>query len=121
MSKRVKVFNPNKNQMNFLEAYISSEKSTLKAIAEEAGITPKTVYQWRKNPEYVKWFNNEVAKAMEADLPDIWKDVKRRAKRSHPDSKLYLERFDKDYAEKKKLDVEGDVIINFKPANGKRN
>lgn len=109
MPKKVKEFTPNLNQINFLEAYISSKEGTLKAIAEEAGITPKTIYQWRKNSDFVEWFNRQVAKAMEADLPDIWKDVKRRAKRNYNDSKLYLERFDRDYSEKKKIDLGAEI------------
>jgi len=102
-------FAPNKNQVNFLETYISSEKTTLKDISEESGVKRQTVYGWRKNPDFVKWFNSEIVKAMEADLPDIWRDVKRRAKRNHNDSKLYLERFDKDYSEKKNINLEGNV------------
>jgi len=109
MAKKQTEFTPNKNQINFLETYISSEKTTFKDIAEESGVNRQTVYQWRKNPAFVKWFNKEIAKAMEADLPDIWRDVKRRAKRNHNDSKLYLERFDRDYFEKKKIDMESEV------------
>jgi hypothetical protein len=98
-------FMPNKNQLKFLEAYISSEEGTIKAIAKEAGIEKSIIYNWRKNPAFVDWFNGEVAKAMKADLPDIYRAIKRRAKRTYPDSKLYLERFDKDYFEKSKVDA----------------
>ena len=108
-SKSLTEFAPNKNQINFLETYIASENTTFKAIAEESGVKKQTVYLWRKNPGFVKWFNGMVAKAMEADLPDIWRDVKRRAKRNYNDSKLYLERFDRDYSEKKKIDLESNV------------
>jgi len=102
-------FTPSKNQINFLETYISSEETTFKGIAEESGVKRQAVYDWRKNPDFITWFNHEVAKAMEADLPDIWRDVKRRAKRNYNDSKLYLERFDKDYSEKKNINLEGNV------------
>lgn len=112
-------FAPSKLQIKFLEAYISSEESNLTAISKEAGVDRTTVYNWRKNPTYVDWFNKQVAFAMKADLPDIYKAVKRRAKRNYNDSKLYLERFDKDYSEKKKLDVEENVNINFIPADDK--
>ena len=104
-SKNSTDFRPNKNQLKFLEAYISSEEGTIKAIAEEAGMEKSIIYHWRKNPDFVNWFNEEVAKAMKADLPDIYRAIKRRAKRTHPDSKLYLERFDKDYFEKSKVDA----------------
>lgn len=112
-------FNPTKLQIKFLEAYISSEEGNITAISKEAGVDRTTVYNWRKNPAYVDWFNAQVAFAMRADLPDIYKAIKRRAKRNYPDSKLYLERFDKDYSEKKKLDVEENVNINFVPADDK--
>jgi len=108
-SKASTEFAPTKQQIDFLEAYISSEETTITAISKEAGVDRTTVYGWRKKPEFVAWFNSMVAKAMEADLPDIWRDVKRRAKRNHNDSKLYLERFDKDYSEKKKIEMESEV------------
>lgn len=102
-------FAPTKLQIKFLEAYISSEEGNITAISKEAGVDRSMVYRWRKNPAYIDWFNEQVAIAMRADLPDIYKAIKRRAKRSHPDSKLYLERFDKDYSEKKKVEVESNV------------
>ncbi len=108
-SKTSTEFAPTKLQIDFLEAYIASENTTITAISKEAGVDRTTVYGWRKKPGFVKWFNGMVAKAMEADLPDIWRDVKRRAKRNYNDSKLYLERFDRDYSEKKKIDLESNA------------
>jgi predicted DNA-binding protein YlxM (UPF0122 family) len=102
-------FIPSKKQINFLKVYISSEKTTMKDIATEAGVSRTLIYDWRQKPGFVDWFNSEVEKAMHADLPDIWQEVKRRAKRNHNDSKLYLERFDKDYSEKKKIEMESNV------------
>ena len=99
------VFAPTKPQVNYLEAFMTSAKGNKTEMAKEAGVSRKTIYRWRKDPAFVAWFNGEVSKLMKADLPDVWLDVKRRAKRNYNDSKLFLERFDEDYAEKKKVDM----------------
>jgi len=99
------VFAPTKNQVDYLEAFMTSCDGNKTVMAKKAGVSRKTIYRWRKDPAFVEWFNGEVSKLMKADLPDVWLDVKRRAKRNYNDSKLFLERFDGDYAEKKKVDM----------------
>lgn len=112
-------FAPTKMQLDYLEAFIISESNKKTEIAKLAGVDRTTIYKWRKDPGFVKWFNGEVSKLMKASLPDIYKEIQRRAKRNHNDSKLFLERFDEDYSEKRKLDVEENVNINFVPADDK--
>lgn len=108
-SQKSSIFTPSKPQLKYLEAFISSESGKVTDIAKDSGVPRRTIYNWRQDSEFVQWFNKQVSEWMKADLPVIWQDIKRRAKRNHNDSKLYLERFDKDYSEKKKIDLEGNI------------
>jgi len=108
-SQESSIFSPSKPQLKYLEAFISSESGKVTDIAKDSGVPRRTIYNWRQDSEFVQWFNKQVSEWMKADLPVIWQDIKRRAKRNHNDSKLYLERFDKDYSEKKNINLEGNI------------
>ena len=110
MSKRKPTkFTPSPAQIRYLKAYLSEKRVNKSKAAKEAGVDRSTVYQWRGKPEFVEWFNNEVKADMYASLSDVWKNVLRRSDINSNDSKLFLERFDKDYSEKKKIDLEGNI------------
>jgi len=102
-------FKPTNRQVKFLEAYLLSETGYITEISKKCGVSRTTIYEWRRDPAFVKWFNGIVDAAMKGRLPDIWMAVARRAKKNHNDSKLYFERFDEDYSEKKKVDWEGSL------------
>lgn len=118
-SQKLTEFQPSKLQMKFLEAWLLSETGHITEISKACGVSRTTIYKWRKDPDFVKWFNGLVAIGMKGRLPDIWAAIARRAKRNSNDSKLYLDRFDEDYSEKKKVDVEENVTLNFIPADDK--
>lgn len=42
-------------QRHALELLLSGKGMTYKAICEEVGINPKTLYEWRKSPEYPRF------------------------------------------------------------------
>jgi len=98
-------FTPSPAQIRYLKAYLSEKRVNKTKAAKAAGVDRTTVYLWRGKPEFVAWFNSEVKADMHASLSDVWKNVFRRSEINSNDSKLFLERFDEDYAEKKKVDM----------------
>ena len=102
-------FIPSEDQLSFLRVFISSNKRFITELAKEAGVPRRTIYNWRENPAYVEWFNQEITKAMKAELPDVYRTLKVRTAKSDTATKLFLERFDEDYSEKKKVNWEGNL------------
>jgi len=103
------LFIPNSKQVAYLKSFFTSTTGKKTEIAKDCNVARETIWKWKRKPEFVEWFNGEVSKLMEADLPCVWMDVRRRSKRSHPDSELYIKRFDKGFVEKKKIKLEGNV------------
>ena len=61
MLENSKKFQPKETQLAFLEAYLSQEvRMSIEQLAEIAGITAKTYYEWVKNPDFNKWFYEQI-------------------------------------------------------------
>jgi len=54
-------FQPNENQMKFLEAYLSQEvRESIESLCEKAGVDRTTYYLWLKKPDFNKWFYEQI-------------------------------------------------------------
>jgi len=54
-------FQPKETQVAFLEAYLSQDvRMTIEELAQKAGITAKTYYEWQKQPEFNEWFYKNI-------------------------------------------------------------
>lgn len=77
-------FTPKPAQIKFASLYLDvSKKLSQEEIAEEMGVTRKTFWNWRQNPDFVKWLNTQKDKLLEYALIDIYKVAIRRAKSGH--------------------------------------
>lgn len=116
-------FQPTTKQWDFLKSFLQCKERTITGIAKDAGVERTTIYEWRKNPEFVKWFRDEVETAYRAGLPEIYKSIKMIATGDSKDKmkalELYLKRFDIDFLDKHKVELEDNVYINFVPADAK--
>jgi len=61
MLEKGNIFQPKQTQIDFLEVYLSQEvRKSIEELATEAGVTAKTYYEWRKNPDFNKWFYDQI-------------------------------------------------------------
>lgn len=97
-------FIPSKEQVKMLEAFIKSPINyTIARICKNADVSRTTFWRWRQSPEFNKWFNKEIERIMIGSLTEVWRGVFRRAKGNFQDAKLFMQRFDEDFTEKKEL------------------
>lgn len=102
--KEGKEFQPTTKQLFYLQAFTTCPLgSTKKEIIKTAGICVKTEWEWQQNPEYCLWFQGKIEEYMKASLPEIYRSIKRMAKNKTEASKLFLQRFDKKFTEKKEI------------------
>lgn len=47
-------------------------------IAEKAGVTPRTLYRWMRNPDFVSLVNSLVTQYADAELAMVWKALCRK-------------------------------------------
>jgi hypothetical protein len=77
MAKNVtksKEWSPNSKQIAMVELLINPEdKRTREQKCNEVGITPKTLWEWQKNPEFIKYKNEQIDKYTDSQLDEVWK------------------------------------------------
>ena len=61
-------------------------------IAEKAGVTPRTLYRWLRNPDFVAIVNSIVSQYADAELSMVWKALCKRIQDGDIQAiKLYFE------------------------------
>jgi hypothetical protein len=77
VKKRVKKsedWQPNSKQIKMVELLINpDDRRTKEAKCGEVGITPKTLCEWQRNPDFIKYKNNLLDKYTDAQLDEVWK------------------------------------------------
>jgi len=77
-------FTPKPKQIKFVSFYLDvSKRLTQEEIAEEIGVTRKTIWNWFQNPEFTRWVNTQKDKLIETALIDILKTAVRKATSGH--------------------------------------
>lgn len=67
-----KKFEPNNNQLRYLEVFKNQTNEDNKStLAERAGVTTKTIWEWEKNPDFIEWIAGEVDKSVKRYTPAI--------------------------------------------------
>ncbi|MBM4400403.1 MAG: hypothetical protein FJ045_00455 [Crenarchaeota archaeon] len=63
---------PSKQQLAFLEAYLSQEvDSTIESICQASGVPRRTYYNWRENSHFNDWFLYELRDATDRFTPAV--------------------------------------------------
>ncbi|WHZ05856.1 phBC6A51 family helix-turn-helix protein [Neobacillus sp. YX16] len=52
------------------------QKKTIAQIAEEYGVTERTIYRWKKDPEFIAYQNSVAERAMEDFLTEAYSKLK---------------------------------------------
>jgi len=82
-------FVPNPKQVKYAEVLLSSitENLTDEEIAKRTGVVRKTIWNWKKNPEFVAWLNSKkkaiVDATIEAAVLPVLETAIRKAKNGH--------------------------------------
>ena len=104
MSENV-AFQPSAEQIKFLEIYLELSKKTKKEIAEEIGISDRTIYRWFNDDNFIEWVNSHKTKLLEKSLADRIKvSIKQALKGEFQFSKLLFE-MTGDYVQKSESKV----------------
>ncbi len=82
--KKSKQWIPNAKQIKMVELLINPEdRRTKKDKCDEVGVTFKTLCEWVKNPEFVRYMNEQLDRFTDTELPEIWKAHIRECKRGN--------------------------------------
>ena len=85
-------FEPSTEQIKFLEIYLEFNKKTNKEIAEEIGISDRTIYRWFNDDDFVSWVNSHKTKMLNKSFADrIRVAIKKAAAGDFQFSKLLFE------------------------------
>lgn len=72
--KKREEWQPNSKQIKMVDLLINpDDRRTKEAKCEEVGITPKTLCEWQRNPEFIKYKNAQLEKYTDAQLDEVWK------------------------------------------------
>lgn len=111
--KNTDKFEPSPKQLAYLKAFINAGvNDTQEAIYKKAGVAHSTVWQWKQKPEFVEWFLGEVDKIFTSELPDVYKNIKRMTRNKTDACKLFMQRFDREFSERKNVEVKGALTIS---------
>lgn len=102
-------FIPSRKMLNYLKSFLKAPVTWHnEQIYEDANVSRSTVWAWRRNNDFVEWFNNQTDKWFKGEVPVVHKRIHKRTYESDKAGKLFMERFDEKYREKGK---EGNVNI----------
>jgi hypothetical protein len=69
-----KEWRPNAKQIKMVQLLNNpNDRRPEKDKCIEVGITPKTLWEWRKNPNFVAYRNAQMDKYTDGELPEVWK------------------------------------------------
>jgi len=82
--EEVKEFSPKPAQIRYASIYLNiMDRLTQEEIAKEIGITRKTIWNWYKKPEFVRWLNTQKDSLIYNSLIEIYKVAIRKARSGH--------------------------------------
>lgn len=117
MSENVS-FQPNPEQVKFLELYLDFNKKTNKEIADDIGISDRTIYRWFNEDGFVEWVNSYKTKLLSRSLTERMKvAIKQSLKGDFQFSKMLFE-MTGDYTQKLNLNDDRPKRIEVEIVNG---
>jgi hypothetical protein len=107
--RKSKEWHPHAKQIKMVELLINpNDRRTKEDKCKEVGVTPKTLWEWMKKPEFVEYMNSQLGKYTDAELPEVWKALMMQCKRGNVNAiKLFFEMKDLVPAAKVKQEVTG--------------
>jgi transcriptional antiterminator len=104
MSENVR-FEANPEQIKFAEIYLDIDKKlTQKEIAEEIGITDRTIRRWFEDIEFIDWLNSKKNNILNRSLVDRYKTAVRKARQGDFQFSKMLFEMTGDYTQKLNLE-----------------
>lgn len=67
-------------------AFNDEYKMTIAQIAEELGVNERTIYRWKKDPDFIAYTNELAERAMDSFLSDAYKMIRDISTRGRSDS-----------------------------------
>ena len=107
-----------KKQANAIPLLANPKYKTYGEVAEEAGVSERSIYKWLNNDRFVEVLNEQVARWTDAENARVWKSLVREAADGNVQAqKLYFEMKNK---YKQQLDHTGDFTIEVVKADANR-
>lgn len=79
-----KEWKPNVKQIKMVELLINPEdRRTKKDKCSEVGVTPKTLWEWMKNENFIDYMNKKLDSYTNAELPEVWRALLTQMKRGN--------------------------------------
>lgn len=101
-----------KKQANAIPLLANPKYKTYGEVAEEAGVSERSIYKWLNNDRFVEVLNEQVARWTDAENARVWKSLVREAADGNVQAqKLYFEMKNK-YKDKKEISGPGGEPIN---------
>lgn len=93
------------------------DRRTKEAKCDEVGITPKTLCEWQKNPEFIKYKNTQLDLYTNAQLDEVWKAHLRVIKMGNVEAIKLYHQLKGNFVEKSKVqsEITGDLKVENVP------
>jgi hypothetical protein len=85
--KKSKEWRPHSRQIKMVQLLNNPEdRRTKEDKCKEVGVTPKTLCEWMKNPNFIAYRNAQMDKFTDGELAEVWKAHLRQCKRGNMDA-----------------------------------
>jgi predicted DNA-binding protein YlxM (UPF0122 family) len=108
--------NLSKKQLNAISYFVNPEIDSITKIAERAGVSRQTIYDWMDDEEFKQVLNKKIDKYVDSQTAHVWKSLIAQAKQGNVQAaKLFFEMQGK-YRDRKEISgPDGEPIeINAK-------
>lgn len=91
--RKSKEWKPHAKQIKMAELLLNPEdRRTKQEKCKEVGITPKTLWKWMKDKNYVDYVNSQLDQYTNSELAEIWRALINQCKRGNIQAiKLFFE------------------------------
>lgn len=104
--KKSQDWQPNSKQIKMVDLLINpDDRRTKEAKCEEVGITPKTLCEWQRNPDFIKYKNAQLDKYTDAQLDEVWKSHLRVIKMGNVEAIKLYHQLKGNFVEKSKQEI----------------